>query len=391
MRILHTSDWHVGRRLGRHDRTEEFRSVLAEVASIADEEAVDLVVVSGDIFDRPMPPVEALSLGLEGLVALARHRPVVAVAGNHDSPELFEALAPLVRHQGQGLHLVGSVRRPDEGGLLGPDELGVPAVVACMPFLREGRVVDFMLDTGQWYGLYADRLAALTGAYNAALVERSGTGLVPVLVAHFMVNGVKVDRAAPRGERELHMGEAYTATAHAIPAGPQYVAMGHIHAPQRVPGSPVPAEYAGSLLALDFGEAGERKRVVIVDVEPGRPASITSVPLTKGRPLVRAGGTWEELEARAGELGDQYLDLTVRVGGPDPDLGRRAADAFPFLVNVRAERPAGDRRARSADSPRPSDEETYAAFCTDVHGEEPSKELVSLFREVLEEVASAAT
>jgi exonuclease SbcD len=390
MRILHTSDWHVGRRLGRHDRTDEFRVVLAEIAAIADEHQVDLVLVSGDVFDRAMPPVEALSLGLGGLVALAQGRPVVAVAGNHDSPDLFDALAPLLRHQGRGIHLVGSVRRPDDGGLLGPDELGVPAVVACMPFLREGRVVDFMRDAGEWYGLYAERVAALAGAYNAALVERAGGELIPILVAHFMVNGVKVDRAAPRGERELHMGEAYTATAHAIPAGPQYVAMGHIHAPQRVPGSPVPAEYAGSVLALDFGEAGERKRVVIVDAEPGRPAVVTSVPIRGGRPLVRAAGTWEDLEARAEELADSYLDLTVRVGGPDPDLGRRAAQTFPYLVNVRPERPAGERRERAVGGPRPKDDELYAAFCRDVACADPPAELLSLFRSGLEEVADAA-
>ena len=389
MRILHTSDWHVGRRLGRHDRTQEFRTVLAEVATIADEHRVDLVLVSGDVFDRPMPPVEALSLGLGGLVALAEHRPVVAVAGNHDAPDLFDALAPLVRDQGRGIHLVGSIRRPDLGGVLGPDELGVPALVACLPFLREGRVIDFMRDAGEWYGLYAERLAALSAAYNAELVRRTDGDLVPILMAHFMVNGVKVDRAAPRGERELHLGEAYTATAHAIPAGPQYVAMGHIHAPQRVPGSPVPAEYAGSLLALDFGEAGEEKRVVVVDVEPGTPARITSVPLGSGRPLVRATGTWDELEARADELGPSYLDLTVRVGGADPDLGRRAAETFPYLVNVRPERPAGERRERRAGGPRPTDDEMYAAFCREIVGEDPPVELLTLFRGVLEEVADA--
>ena len=98
-----------------------------------------------------------------------------------------------------------------------------------------------------------------------------------------MVSGVRVAHS----ERELHIGDAYTATAQAIPAGPQYVALGHIHAPQPVPGSPVPAAYAGSLLALDFGEVGEEKRVVIVDVEPGRLASVRSVPITAGRRLVR--------------------------------------------------------------------------------------------------------
>ncbi len=144
--------------------------------------------------------------------ASAAGRPVVVVAGNHDSPELFEALAPLLRSQGRGVHLVGTVKRPDAGALLGPEVLGVEAVVACFPFLREGRVVDFMKDAGQWYGAYAAKVAGITEAYNRALVERAGTDLVPLLMAHFMVGGVKVDRAAPRGERELHMGEAYAAT-----------------------------------------------------------------------------------------------------------------------------------------------------------------------------------
>jgi exonuclease SbcD len=390
MRILHTSDWHIGKRLGRHDRSAEMREVLDEVCGVADDRAVDLVLVSGDVFDRPIPPVESLALGIEILVRLAGRRPVVAVAGNHDSPDLFEALAPLLRDQGAGVHLVGRVKRPDEGGLLGPEALGVDAVVACFPFLREGKVIDFMRDAGEWYGEYATRVARVTAAYNEALVARTGDSLVPVLMGHFLVGGVKVDRAAPRGERELHMGTAYTATAQAIPAGPQYVAMGHIHAPQPVPGAPVPAEYAGSLVPLDFGEAGERKRVVVVDVEPGRLAKIESVPIRGGRPLERVSGTWDEIEACAPELADRFVDLTVHVGGADADLARRAAETFPYLVNVRAVRPdARPAAARPADAPRPTDEELYAEFVVRTTGEDPPPELVSLFREVLEEAADA--
>jgi len=316
MRILHTADWHVGRRLGRHDRTAEMREALDEVATIADEQRVDLVLVAGDVFDRATPPVESLSLGLTALLRLARDRPVVVVAGNHDAPELFDALAPLLRER--GVHLIGRIKAPDAGGLVGPDELGVPAVVAGFPFLREGRVIDFMAETGKWYGAYAQKIAALTDAYNTALVERAGTDLVPILVAHFMVSGVRVSRS----ERELHIGDAYTATSQAIPAGPQYVALGHIHAPQPVPGAPVPAAYAGSLLPMDFGEAGEAKRVVVVDVEPGRLATLASVPINAGRPLAQVRGTWDEVAARADELADSYLDLTIAVGGPDPAIVR---------------------------------------------------------------------
>lgn len=390
MKILHTSDWHIGRRLGRHDRTSEFREVLDEVARIADEREVDLVLVSGDVFDRPIPPVEALALGIEALLRLAARRPVVVVAGNHDSPDLFEALAPLLREQGRGVHLVGTIKRPDDGGLLGADVLGVDAVVACFPFLREGRVIDFMRDAGEWYGEYAGRVAKITAAYNEALVTSAGDDLVPILVGHFLVGGVKVDTAAPRGERELHMGSAYAATAQAIPPGPQYVAMGHIHAPQPVPGAPVPAEYAGSLLSLDFGEAGETKRVVLVDVEPGRLASVESVPLGSGRPLERVSGTWPEIEDRADDLRERYLDLTVHVGGVDTDLARRASEAFRYLVNVRALRPEGRRTERPEGAALPSDDELYAEFTRRATGEDPPPDLAALFREVLEEAADAS-
>lgn len=382
MRILHTADWHVGRRLGRHDRITEMREALEEVARIADEERVDLVLVAGDVFDRAAPPVESLSLGLSALLRLARGRPVVVVAGNHDAPELFDALAPLLRDR--GVHVIGRIKAPDAGALLGPEDLGVPAVVAGFPFLREGRVIDFMAETGRWYGAYAQKIAAITDAYNAALVQRAGTDLVPILVAHFMVNGVRVSRS----ERELHIGDAYTATAQAIPAGPQYVALGHIHAPQPVPGAPVPAAYAGSLLALDFGEAGEDKRVVVVDVEPGRLATLRSIPIHAGRPLEQVRGTWDEIAARADDLADRYLDLTVAVGGPDPELGRRAAALFPYLVRVRAERPAQLRRERSPES-RPPDDELYAAFVRATTGEDAPAGLIQLFRDTMEEVADA--
>ncbi len=387
MRILHTSDWHVGKRLGRHDRMDEYRDVLAEVERIADEEAVDLVLVSGDVWDRPAPPMDALSLGLQTLLRLGERCPVVVVAGNHDSPEFFETLAPILRPF--RVFLIGDIKRPDAGALLGPADLGVPAVVAGLPFLREGRVVDFMRDTGEWYRAYAERIAAIAGRYNEELVARAGADAVPILMAHFMVGGVRVDRSAPRGERELHMGEAYAATAQAIPPGPQYVAMGHIHAPQTVPGAPVPAEYAGSLLSLDFGEAGEQKRVVIVDAEPGRLAVARTVPLEGGRRLARVTGTWDQIEARAEELADRYCDLTVITSGTDATLAERARGAFPFLVKVRTSRSMGTAAERLVKGARTWDD-LYADYYRREHEQDAPPELLSLFREVLEEADASA-
>ncbi|MCB2223270.1 MAG: exonuclease SbcCD subunit D [Actinobacteria bacterium] len=387
MRILHTSDWHVGKRLGRHDRMDEHREAMAEVARIAGDEAADLVVHSGDLFDRPVPPVDALRDGLDGLVRLADggKRPVVVVAGNHDSPELFEALAPFL--EGFNVHLVGRIKRPDDGGVLSLEAGGATAHVACFPFLRAARAVDFMERADKWYGSYADRVRRLCEVYADDVAGRRGDGGgIGLLVAHFMVGGIRVRTGAPRGERELHMGEAYTATSQAVPTSLDYVAMGHIHAPQPVPGAPVPAEYAGSLLQLDFGEAGEEKRVVLVEAGDG-PAAVRSIPLQAGRPLVRASGTWADLDARD-DLDDVWLDLAVETGGPEPGLADTARERFPHLVKVTAryERPdAGDDRPEGLPLA-----DLYAAYALATHGEEPADDVMAAFAEVEEEALGAA-
>ncbi len=387
MKILHTSDWHVGKRIGRHDRISEQQAAIAEVAEIADRIGADLVVHSGDLFDRPVPPIEALRVGLDGLLALTDRgdRPVVVVAGNHDSPQLFEVLAPYL--EGFGVRLVGRIKAPDAGGVLDIETGAGTARVACFPFLRAAQAVDFMERADLWYGLYADRVRRICEVYTEDVRNRRRGGDVGLLVAHFMVTGVSVRTGAPRGERELHMGEAYAATTQSIPTALDYVAMGHIHAPQPVPGSQVAAEYAGSLLQLDFGEAGEPKRVVVVDTGGEAPARVSSVPITSGRRLERVTGTWAEIAGRT-DLEDAYLELVVETDGPDPGLADLARDRFPLLVKVKASYERPDHpEAVTADRPLDA---MYAEYHLTEHGTEPDDDLMEAFRGLEDEVAGAA-
>ncbi len=387
MRILHTSDWHIGKKIGRFDRLDEYREVIDEVADAAEREQVDLVVHSGDVFDRPIPPMASLALGLEGLVRLTGggKRPAAVIAGNHDSPALFEILAEFMA--ARNVHLVGEIKPPDEGGVLELDTPGGRAVVSCFPFLREGRAFNVWTPPGGQYKKYADRLGSIAKAYAESAHRKAGGGAVTVLAAHFLVGGAKVHgHGAPRGERALHMGEVYAADPRAIPPGPQYVALGHIHAPQRAPGAAAPAEYAGSLLELDFGEAGEQKRVVVVDVEPGLPAQVRSVPLAGGRRLLRPAGTWEEIEDMEG-LDEAFLDLTVHTEGPDPGLADRARERFPYLVKVRAEYPKAESERRSREGRAVSD--LYGDYYRRIEGVEPPEELIEALRKLMEEEAGA--
>ncbi len=385
MKVLHTSDWHVGKRLERHDRMEDHAAVIDEVAEIAAAEKVDLVLHSGDLFDRPLPPVESLRLGLESLVRLGADRPVVVVAGNHDSTELFETLAPLLAPH--GVYLVGRIRPPDEGGVIALETAAGRALVAGFPFLRAAQVVDFMAETADWYTTYATKVQRIAEAYGAALGAMAGPDDATFLLGHFMVGGVKIDTAAPRGERDLHIGQAYATTEAAIPASLDYIALGHIHAPQSVPGARVPAEYAGSLLQLDFGEAGEVKRVVVVETTPGLPAKVRSVPLRRGRRLVRATGTFESLTERD-DLDEAFLDLTVIADGPDPDLMDRARARYPLVVKVRAEYPRS-AASRPTTAGRPWGE-LYGEYHVEAHGGPAESDLLTLFEEIREEVGDAA-
>ena len=366
---------------------DEHRRAIDEVVGIAEREQVDLVVHSGDVFERPLPPIKALALGLDGLVRLTGggRRPVVAIAGNHDSPDLFDSLAKFLVDQ--NVHLVGEIKSPDRGGVLDLATAAGRAVVACLSFLREGRTFNAWQPPGETYAAYTEKVGALLKHYERAATHGASGDAVTVLVAHFLVDKVKVQgHGAARGERELHMGHIYAVDSGAIPVGFQYGAIGHVHAPQRVPGTLIPAEYAGSLLQLDFGEAGEEKRVVLVDAVPGLPAQVRSAPIRAGRPLKRPTGTWEEILSTAG-LDRAYLDLTVQTDGPDPGLADRARDRFEFLVKVRTDYPRAEVERRSREGRSIVD--LYHDYYLTDEGVEPPAELIDALRGLVEEVTSA--
>lgn len=385
MRILHTSDWHLLKPIGHRDRSAEHAAAIDEVVAIAGDEGADLVIHSGDLFDRALPGPEAIGLALEGLVRLADggRRPVVVVAGNHDSPKLFSALAPVLRPL--GVHLVGDLLPPDAGGSLTLAAGGSEALVACVPYVTQGRVVDFMDDPGKVYARYADRMQAIIRPHHA-YAESRRTDAVTILAAHFMVGGVEVRGGRGRtGMKELSIGEAFVVTDAAVNHDFSYVALGHIHNPQALPNRSITGAYAGSLVQLDFGEAGEQKRVVLVDAEPGRPAEVTNVPLSAGTPLVQRAGRWVDLDA-SDDLEGAWLDLTVHTDAPPPPSeveGWRAR--FPMAVKLSVEYPRTDAEEHHRVEGR-AIEDLYAEYHETVHGE-IDDDYLALVREVAEEAS----
>ena len=339
MVILHTADWHLGKKLGRFERFDEFARFSDELVGICRERQVDLVLIAGDVFDSPSPSNRALRAATATLKEITgTGAKVVAVAGNHDSPDYFENLHRF--SELHGVHLAGRLQRPEEGGVRVISTRSGPAAVACCPFVRENVVVDFASDSSQRYRSYQQKVGRILAAFDTELANHPDC--VRLLVAHLATDGavlsIRNPSGAQRGERALTIGNAYVLDAQQMPTTSQYNALGHIHAGQPVLAA-APTRYSGSPLALDFGESEDRKQVVIVEAEPDRSARIEPIDLaTPGfKRLRQISGTWERIRSRQAEVGDDYVALTVSSYESGPAVFQRAAEIFPFLVRAREE------------------------------------------------------
>jgi DNA repair protein SbcD/Mre11 len=378
VRILHTSDWHVGKVLKGVHRLEEQRQVLGEVVQIAEQERVDLVLVAGDLFESSAPPPDAQSLVWSTVLALHdAGAEVIVISGNHDNGPMFEALRPLAA--AGGLHLLGRPRRPDEGGVLDlAVRGGERAVLACLPFLSQRYVVraaELMAqDAAQHAATYADRYEAVM----ATLCDGFTSETVNLVIAHGFVRGGVLGG----GERDAQVIEDYWVDASVFPPSAQYVALGHLHRTQQLPGG-APIWYCGSPIQVDFGESEDAKHVLLVDVAAGMPAKVSARPLVTPRRLRTVEGTMPELRDLAPDVGDDLLRVIVtepaRAG-----LANDVRDLLPNAIDIRlqrAEEPGEVVARRSGRSPH----ELFSAFLAE---QQIADERVErLFAELLDEVS----
>jgi exonuclease SbcD len=366
MRLLHTSDWHLGRTVGRQRRSrdEDFDAVLAEITGIARDAQPDLIVHSGDLFDAYKPSPSDLRRCLGALRDLSDVAPVVVLAGNHDSPILMEALDFAVNaftdNAAPGapprLRFVPKARHPRDGAILDyPARGGEQRIrLAPLPFIHQNRFLDSFTSPGTATRDYAQHLRDVQAGLTAGLRDGYQDGRdVLIFAAHLYVGGAIPSHT----ERRIDIDDAYATEAGALPPV-SYAALGHIHRPQAITGSAGTARYAGSPLQLDFGEAGEDKSVVVVDADPGRPVRVDIVPLTAGRRLVDFDGTLGELRARAGQIGDAFVRAVISGDQPVLQLAGAAQDAAPqaTFVSVDPRREAAqaailDRSAADGDEP----------------------------------------
>jgi exonuclease SbcD len=333
VRIVHTSDWHIGRRWKGIQRLDELEAVLDHLAAFIEHEAIDLVLHSGDVFESRNPPAEAEQLVNRFLVRVGRSGArMLVLAGNHDDPLRLDARSLLTEFV--HVQIIGRPRPAARGGVrIVETRSGETAIVAALPFASPGAWVSALDIAGE----EASARLKYARMFELAVQDLSSAfhpDTVNLLMAHTHIEGAVFGES----ERRVHIAEDWAASPEALPATASYIALGHLHKPQRIE-APAPAYYAGSLLQMDFGEAGEEKTFIVVTASPGQPTTVEHVPYEGGKPLVDVHASLEELEERADHLSEGWLRVTVPLQEKDPDLNRKVRELLPNALVVRAELP----------------------------------------------------
>ncbi|SBT38616.1 exonuclease SbcCD subunit D [Micromonospora narathiwatensis] len=380
MKILHTSDWHVGKVLKGQSRAEEHTQVLAQVIEIANAERPDLVIVAGDLYDTAAPTPEATRLVTRALTALRRTgADVVAIGGNHDNGPALDALRPWA--EAAGITLRGSVRdNPAEHVIDGVTADGERWQLAALPFLSQRyavRAVEmYELTAAEANQTYADHLGRVLARLAEGFTEPDRVHLV---TAHLTVVGASTGG----GERDAHTVLGYAVPAAVFPGNAHYVALGHLHRSQRVIG-PCPIRYSGSPIAVDFGEQENIGSVTLVEVTATTAARIREVPVPGATPLRTVRGTLAQLAEI--DPPDGWLRVYVREQ-PRAGLREEVQELLPRALEIRIDPelvPAPGSGTRTAQRAGRSPRELFADYLTSRgHADDGVQEL---FDELIEGV-----
>jgi len=386
VKFLHTADWHVGKTLKGRDRLEEQRAVLAEIAAVAEANEVDAVLVAGDVYDLSAPSAAAQQLVVQALLQMRRAgAEVIVIAGNHDHGPTFEAYRPLMGVA--GITLAGTVRTAERGGVVRftARSDGADTQVAVLPFLSQRyavRAAEIVANTpSENVRAYDEQVRQVIGSLTAGF----GGDTVNLVMSHITCVGGTFGG----GERSAQSIFEYSVPASVFPISAHYVALGHLHRRQALP-APAPVHYSGAPLAVDFGEQDNTSVVCLVEATPGTPARITDIPVTSGRRLRTVYGTLAELEARAGEFGDDFLRVYLR----EPTRAGLRDDTAAILPNALEVRidpefaPQADKAPRSGEARTArTPAQLFAEYCAtrDVS----DQRVAALFGELHDEVTAA--
>lgn len=320
MKLIHTSDWHLGGRLHEQDRTHEHEKYLAWLLGLLREERPDALVVCGDVFDTYTPSNSATQLYYSFLGETFGNKlcgTVVVIGGNHDSPTLLNSPGTALKYL--NTHVIGQAceNLEDETVVVKGNDDSPGLVIAAVPYMRDADLRNFAcgLSNGNvdlsnresvlLYGFGARYAAAASAARKAA------PGAPLVLLGHCVITSARF--SDERSERSRSIGGIDSFSAKSLPAA-DYIALGHLHIPQAIGGIET-LRYSGSPLPMSFAEAGEEKSVVIAEFDSrGKvPASMRIVPVPSFQELVSISGNLETTLYSIRELATKNTNIWASV------------------------------------------------------------------------------
>ncbi len=309
MKILHTADWHIGKKLHKHELSRDFDLFIDWLCQLLEKEKIDLLLVSGDVFDLANPSSEARTQYYRALMKLKQHRcRIILTGGNHDSPAMLDAPREVLREL--DIHIIGGMpQNPEEVIIPVHGSDGTPEViVAAIPFLR-----DSDLRSANDGLTYEDRLEATRKGIEKTFFEaadfcQKNHPEIPVLaMGHLFAAGME----GSESERDIQIGNQAAFEASQFGEYFSYVALGHIHKPQRV-AAPIPAFYSGSPLPLSFSERKDEKRLLLLDTTNGWEPESIKIPAF--RSLLKISGELSEIKQKLDALQEQkQLESLIEV------------------------------------------------------------------------------
>ena len=323
MKIIHTADWHIGQRLHERSRLDEHAQFLDWLLETIQERKVDLLLVSGDIFDTALPSAEATNLYYRFLYRLFNETDAYTVitAGNHDSPRHLEAPQEFLK-MGR-IYVVGlAVETAECVFPFPPDDPRV--MVAAVPYLSESDLRHLSYETEAERN---ERYREWLKAFYADCVACMPVELPKILMGHLFVQGGRETDS----ERNIQIGGATAIHASDFPDGVNYVALGHLHRPQTIEGATSPIRYSGSPIPLRFNEADYRKAAYLLELSDDGTLALDEtieIPIFKELCTLEGDEDFILWEAGTGTWDSKYIQVKLKLNQPTVGIGDKIRQAF---------------------------------------------------------------
>ena len=383
MRILHTADWHIGQRLHERQRIDEHKEFLNWLLNTIKEQKVDILLVSGDIFDTALPSAEATNLYYSFLFQLFNETGAytVIIAGNHDSPRHLDAPREFLK-MGR-IHVIGLTNEPAECVVEIPSE-SPKIAIAAVPYLSENELPHVSYESEiEKQERYRERLKS----FYQDCVSNMSANIPKILMGHLYVHGGTVGDS----ERNIQIGGATAIRPNDFPDNVDYVALGHLHRPQSIKGKEYPIKYAGSPIPLRFNETTYKKQVFLLETYDDRnlrQVDPIDIPVFKELCIVEGDDNHILSQAMTETWNEKYIQVklkldSVRTGVAD-EIRKAFSDRGGDVLTVELQMQNEGERPNIDVEDMKQPEEIFDQFCQTQFGKPPDETLKQTFTELME-------